>query len=175
MFNLLPDQDKAALRREYNFRRALVYMGGIIAVMTLSLAFLVPVYVITYYKYHSVDVQYNSIIHARDGSEQAYIKDIKKINSLLDVLKDTHDLRSEAIFKLIIDAKQAGVTIIKIGYIRESQINIRMEGVADNRESLRSFTKALSQIKGLKVGELPISEFVRDAHIPFALDMVLTT
>jgi len=174
MFNLLPEQNKVALRKEYNFRRALMYVFGIIAIVIVSIGFLIPAFVVAYYRYHSAQIQYDSVAHSRDGSEQVYIKDIKKTNSFLTAFKDTQDPRSVEIFKLIADNKPVGVRINQLGYVRGVTIRIHIEGVADSRDSLRLLTKKLSQVKGFQVGELPISEFVSDSSIPFSLDITFT-
>ncbi len=173
MFNLLVESEKKILRKEYAWRRSIVYLLGLVGVVFVSLILLIPVYVVSYYKILSANIAHDTIIDKEHPTEQSYIGDIKRINGLLTVLKDTPTISTADLVEKIVDARPRGIKLISIAYTKSDSIVLKLEGIAGDRDGLRAFTKSLSEIQGFTVEELPISDFVRDTKIPFTINIAV--
>ncbi len=78
-------------------------------------------------------------------------------------------------FNKIIENKNKNIVINKLsfGYLKKSEKQFFVSGVAKNRDGLVSFIEDLKIKAGFSNIESPISDFANDENIPFTLNIKL--
>ncbi len=172
MINLLPVQKKKELRTSY--RMNLTTTAGVFA--ALLGAFSAAVAGIVYWGYtmeHDIVREWMTL--AREGEEAAYVEEIKEeldeMNAtvaLLSHVYEPHTLVYERIFLRIADAR-TGVSVRGIAYDAEKEGGvIHVHGIADTREDLVGFARAL-EAEGFSGINIPVGSFISEYDIDFSL------
>lgn len=173
MFNLLPPNEKKILKKEYNARRAFVYVISVGALFVVSACLLVPLYVVYNNKLKSAEIQYDSLLHAQNNVKQSYADGIRHLNVLLTLLNAPEATSTLSIIGQVVAARPGGIVLSSISYSAGSPASIEIGGIAASRDSLYAFTNALGNVQGFSVGVLPVSEFVKDSDIPFSITITI--
>lgn len=179
MFNLLPENLKNKIKKDYNLRRAVVVFAFIIFLGATFLVFLFPSWIVSIYKEEQFSLQAkNSNQSTLEGDVNVVALNIKKINSELRTVDTAFGNRKVIpTINIILSKKTKSISIKELTYKSEDPTNVTVfiEGVSATRGSLLAFVKSLEETKAFKAVNLPISNFAKDKDIAFSINLILET
>jgi len=183
MINLLSQEEKDNLRKEYHFRLATVSLAGVVFVVAASFVALYPSYSVLNSKY--------DLLVKDSGGERA--KDQKtKEEDIENLVKDTNvkieKWRDSAgtthaweLSSHILNARTSGVYLTGLVYdnalqkselikgVAPSSSRFTLSGKASTRSSLLSFVEALKKKPFFSLVDLPISSLVNETNLDFTI------
>ncbi len=175
MFNLLPENLRNAVVKEYHLRLTIVVMVYVILIQVSFLIFLFPSWLVSFYKekdFSSQSDELNKSLSTLDISSTTSF--IKSFNTKIGIINDSLEYPK---FVPILDdvlAKKTGTIRITGMYYTVNSINsgtLTLEGIGDTRESLVSFSDSLKTIGYFKKVDLPISNLAKDKNIDFTISI----
>jgi len=183
MINLLPPLIKSKIRREYKARLAIVALLLLFVTILIGTVLILPSLLLNLVKEHSgaerimlaqelIPVEKNIEIenNTRLTNKKISILSQKDVNIVL-----------LPVINSILEKKPAGISITAFLYesaaadSSEEEILQKMlvKGFASNRETLTSFADGLSDLPNFSNIDLPTSNFVKSADIPFIITAFL--
>lgn len=175
MINIVPEQQKEVLKKEYEYRRAVVFCGLVIFILMVSLILLIPSYFLTNIRAKEVSVELEKSKQALN--EELPPEDVMK--ELAVAVHHANDLKPftkpVSVYDLmrIFESKPAAITITQIAFTDRTsgQPQISLSGRAQDRESLTAFGRALeSRVEFARV-DLPVSNFAKESNIDFSMNI----
>jgi Tfp pilus assembly protein PilN len=178
MINLIPIEEKKKIRKDFYYRLLIVFLILFVFLAFVSLVAMVPAYVTSVDKKISInkklEIQKNEVMPEIDQQAQIAIKDLDNRLGLLEKARENKYVFSKKVIDEIISKKVSGIKINRIFYENDSlegrKVNIT--GLAQNREQLLLFRRALENDSTFKNVDLPISNFVKGQDIQFNLDLI---
>lgn len=178
MINLIPIKEKKEIKKDFYYRFLIVFFAMLILLIFISLIAILPVYFVSYEKKISInkklEIQKNETMPEIDQKAQTAIKNLNARLDLLEKARQNKYVFSEKVIKEIVHQKVSGIKINRIFYennsLESKKINIM--GLAQNREQLLLFRKALENGPFFKEVDLPISNFVKGRDIQFHLNLI---
>lgn len=172
MINLLPTQKKKDVRMLYRIQMVTAASVFFAALGLFSVAAAGVAYWGTHMEYQVVQ---KWVEVAKKGEEAAHVEQITEelddMNTILHLLSHTfepHRLLSQRIFVRIADLRE-GVVIHGLSYERKEDGGmVHVRGVADTREDLVFFARAL-ETDGFAGVDIPVGSFVSESDIEFSL------
>ena len=177
MLELLPKNQKKALKREY-FRRILVVALLLLsAVGASSLVSLSPSYFLSLEKEKIVAKKFEEIEKSRKTTmdDKEFQFDIKNLKEMVDLLNPSEKIISIGDFIAnIVNNKNYGIKIygITANYYKKDKYQIIVNGNATSRDMLKSFVENLQGNGLFENIDLPISNFTKIANIDFNITLV---
>ncbi len=175
MFNLIPQDLKEEIKKDYKLKRLILIFLFIIFVEVSLLIFLFPTWLISFYKEKDVVSRSKEIKDASLGNTASEtINTIKSLNSKLGAINNTLEYpKLNPLVKYILSKKTSFISINRIVYTRkgETAATMNLGGVSATRESLLSFVKSLEDGKVFKKVDLPISNFAKDRNLNFSINI----
>lgn len=188
MSNLLPEQYRKTLVREYKLRRLIVVTWFVFILSLISLAFFVPAFVFIKIDESLVGLQDNKSASAPTDAVGNETKNVSKTLAELDrASKIARELGSNpvafSVYEVmrVLQFKPPSIRINEVAYVNKqtvavddggsagSKIVVTMKGVADTRESLTVFGKFLAARPEFENVDVPISSFTKTTDIDFSL------
>lgn len=174
MRNLLLQQDKKIIKREYKLRIVIIVSMFVFFAIFIAVTLLIPSYVISVYKNETARTYAGIIkkkIEKREQGELGLVlnQTQNKIN-LLGVEKNQNTLTE--IFKNILEEKSNGIKIYKLSYKKEDKddfYKVAILGEALNREKLLQFKTNLGKEESFSEVVFPISNLASDKDIDFSI------
>lgn len=175
MHNLLPQDYKKEIRREYRLRWIIVLLmfsalTGIVAIVAL-----VPSFILSQTKYSSINGQREAV------TSTLQVQNEKETIALLESAKRKADLISESskntslikALELLVAHKRSDVRIIEIrfGVLAGDGRPVTLIGTADSREALVAFSRSLQNDDALSSVALPVSNLAERTDIDFSLNV----
>ena len=175
MRNLLSQQDKKAVLKEYKLRIIIVILVFIFFTMFIASALLAPSYILSDYRYNIInahsEIIKNSIKKREQGDFGLILRNTQDKLELLSVKKE--DILLSKIFEEILEKKSSGIKLIKFSYKKSQNENkdgqIIVSGLASGREMLLRFKKDLEKQENFSEVVLPISNLASDRDIEFSI------
>jgi Tfp pilus assembly protein PilN len=173
MRNLLLEQDKKNIHREYLFRLGVVYFLFLFTTVVIGAVFLLPSYFLSETKEASVrertSIIEQSIAIREQEARSGLLVETKQRLELLSFKRSNSAVTGT--IQTIVTHKPAGVSISQFLYTkqREGQSTLTIEGFAKQREDLLAFRKALEQEREFQNVELPISNLAADRDVKFTI------
>lgn len=158
-------------------RLGIVFVGFVIVIVLVSIAFLVPSYIAV-----SVDekVKKDELVQltgSRDPELEKISTIIQSINKSLGVFSEPlmYTSFSNDIIAPILNEKTEGITIYEFYYTAIDQTNktLSIRGDAVSRENLLTFVGQLEKTELFDKVDLPISNLLRGDDVAFSLDLKL--
>lgn len=180
--NLLPEEEKKNIRREYLFR------FFTIASYFLALSFLLGAFaVFPYYLSARTELDrtsekaetLNTLNVSVSTTTEKTIADFSQFSDrikLLGPVADSQNFVPIMVLKNILDVKPKGVKVTSFSYIGGAEvggIKIVILGLASDRDSLLLFKKELSATGDFSLIDLPVSNFSEKTDIEFTLTLAL--
>ncbi len=175
MFNLLPENLRNRIKKEYRFRLAIVVLSFIILSQVSFLIFLFPSWLISFYKEKDFLVKSDEIsktISALDvASTTSFIRNLNEklvnINEAMDYPKMV------PVFDSILGVKSSAIRLEGIFYSATDSNSavVTINGMSDKRDSLVAFTESLRKIEHFNKVDLPISNLAKDKNIDFTISI----
>ena len=176
MFNLIPEEKKKKLEKEYTLRlsaTATIFLGSICLV---ALILLIPSYVISNSRLKEAQKKNDALISALSLSNTKSATDVlKTISADSDALKGTLQYPALAsLIETIATSKPEGIVINSIDFSSGSSPDtVTLGGVASTRDSLVAFSGLFQSNPLFQNASLPISDFAKDRDIDFSLTLSL--
>ncbi len=180
MINLLPEEDKNLIKKEYSRRLGLVIGIASFIFICVAIIFLAPSYFLLSSEKNISREQISLALQRFDRENAQKIEtEITDFNAELVSFSQKEEglaLISPDI-RQILKARSNSIKIEGISYQRKgaSRPNgvISLRGTADNRNSLLSFMKNLEAAGGVKRVESPASNLLKENNISFVLIITL--
>jgi len=178
MINLLPKEQKKALKHEYEIRLFSVICLAVAILGIFATILILPSYFFSNSK--EVLVEKSLEDFNRDNPE-IKVADLDKvytdINSKLKTLDSSwpNDILIDETFKDLLSTVPKGITVTQFLYNENADGGklFEIHGQASDREVLQSFKTVLEQDARFKDIVLPISNFVKKTNIDFVLSFAL--
>lgn len=177
MFNLIPDNLKADIIREYAGRRLIVWFAGFTLLCVSLFVFLLPTYIYVFFEEKNLLSQSELL---KDSAQ------FKKADDVVKVITETNEqLRVVAsvpytttpisALEKVITAKNPPIRIADIEYSQSpnGSSTISVRGVAGTRDSLRQFVASLEAVDVFTAATLPVSNFAKDKDIEFSISVTV--
>lgn len=171
MINVLPQEQKRVLKKEYFIRLLSTYFFLITILALVSTALLLPTYTLSKSKESLLE---NELIKFdKDNPDlstdelEKVILDINSKLALLDSMGSESEV-SHGVIDRFLKIEKKDISIDKIFYIYgEEKSTLEIVGLAKNRASLNNFKTALEDSGLYENIDLPISNFVKPNDIDF--------
>lgn len=177
MLNLLPQEQKVILKKEYANRRLIVWLGLVICVLTISLVLLAPSYFLTRIKAEEVRTQLESAKQSLDAEmpPAEIVAELEAAVRHADALKPLVKPQSLHELLQIFESKPNTIRITALSFRGGSNGKsiIELKGKAADRESLTGFGRALEGRTEFEMVDLPVSNFVKEKDIEFSMVVTL--
>lgn len=175
MFNLLPENLRERIKKEYRFRLTIVVLSFIILSQISFLVFLFPSWLISFYKEKDFIVKSDEIsktISALDVASTTSF--IKVLNERLLNINDAMEYpMMMPIFDSILSVRSPSIRLSGIYYTASDSNSavVTISGMSDKRDSLVFFTENLRKIESFSKVDLPISNLAKDKNIDFTISI----
>jgi len=173
MRNLLLEEDKKKLRKEYLLRVSVVTLTFLFFSFVAGTIFLFPSYIISRAKEdvirNQIEIIEQSISVREQEAKVAVLIEAKEKLNLLVTQDD--QLSVAAVFEIIVRARPEGIQLSGLfwGERKKARSELVIEGVAARRETLLSFKNALKEEELFETVDLPISNLTSDKDIDFSI------
>lgn len=175
MRNLLTNQSKRLIQKEYRIRLAVLSSLFLSASLVIGGVFLIPSYLLSESRKISIENQAYLVEQSpalqEDGSLSAALR---LAQEELDVLSSTKDkkLFSERL-EDIVQEKPAGISLTSFTYIvlDDRKSSMTLSGKARTREDLLSFEKKLKNNPDFNSVEFPVASLAKDKDIGFSITL----
>lgn len=176
MFNLLPENEKRNILREYNFRRAIVLTAFLFALGVIACVSLFPSFLLSSAKIIEEEAQLASIkksdtFQEADRLNASLIETNLKIQSLKPLNNEQYivDVIGTVIAKKN-DAIRINGFLFKRGNGKDTG-SLTVSGLTRDRESLSAFVRELEKEPLFTKVVLPISNFTKDRNAEFSIQI----
>lgn len=178
MLNLLPQNYKKELRREYLYRFFIMSAKLFSLVVISGAVMLFPLYLFTNLRYSIIE---NKLVNVKASTEAkdknavlAVIKDLEKKTAVISLVsgeEPTQYLQYLNAFKL------PGISITTISYVKKDAKTkqISIGGVAKSRSDLTALWKKAKAVSWVTSSDMPLSDFVSDKNIDFTITFNATS
>ncbi|OGG47469.1 hypothetical protein A2671_00755 [Candidatus Kaiserbacteria bacterium RIFCSPHIGHO2_01_FULL_49_13] len=175
MTNLLPEEEKRALEREYILRLSAVCLGMATGVVLIGIAGLMPAFLFLQEKRVALETQVQAVDEylKTQGTERvtAEFRSISSKVAILDVLRKTID--TPEFIDGIIAARPSGVTLTGVVLSQSGAVGkITLEGFAARRTDLATFVETLQNTKHFTSVDFPISNLADSENLTFSITAV---
>jgi len=174
MTNLLPIEYQKKIKREYAARLIAVSLFFLSGVLIFSAALLLSSFITVSAARESLS-SYGSVLSSGQSSPEERKAALSEIKRKMNILS-SEDGVSVARDIIAAAARKSGrISLRGFHYSSsgEEGSTMRISGVAPDRESLRSFSRALEDERLFGDVEVPISNFVRESDLEFSLTLVV--
>lgn len=177
MINVLPEQQKNKLKKQYRIRLVSTYffLFGILSILTTLL--LLPTYILSKSK-ESFFIQELVLLEKENPnlSLNELQNIISDINNKLFLLDGVHDsMVTQDVINKFLEIPSTNIEIYKIFYTKPADNTqfIEISGIAKDRASLSAYKSSLEKSGLYKKVDLPISNFVEKTDIGFNIKLEL--
>ena len=175
MFNLLPNQSKKIILKDYLVRRYSIIFMIIVFVQVWFVVLLLPSLVTSYFKEKDLSYQVELIKESDVSKDASVISDlIISTNTKLSFYEN--DFSYPQIIPILENLLSYKSSLVKFtDFMYEASSNssakISIRGNASTRDSLVSFVQKIEESGLFKEVDLPISNLAKDRNIDFAINL----
>ncbi len=172
--NLLPEQERAVLRREYYFRLAIVGSAFLFFCLVIGIMLLIPSYILSSGVQESLQERVELLSKSSSASLSAEVdRKRAEIASRLSTLSErAMGYAPTALIEGVVGTRPSGIKMDRLSIVKSgSGTFVTVSGVASSREALVSFRRTLEKVSLFATVELPLSDLARSQSIPFTLRM----
>lgn len=178
MFNVIPQEEKKILQKEYNTRRLIVFGVFIVITLVISLILLFPSYLTSRINHQNTLMSLESIREelTKDDVHVATPEEIAALRAKISVFNSSKDnVLVQELFSTIANRRGSQIKILEMSFARgtEGKPAIIVEGNADTRDALTQFARNLQAEPTFSEVNLPISNLAKDKNIAFSMTMSL--
>lgn len=178
MFTLLPETEKKGILREYHMRRAIIAFFFLFALGCVTFIFLIPSHLLSSSRSREIlgrveAVQKSTIVADADEIESKLLA----TNLKLQIFKGGGMERGvSGAFEKVLSYKTASIRIHKVEFRHGEKEGdeIVLSGIAQNRDALSVFVRALEGEPAFSRVIIPVSDFARDLNANFTITIRTT-
>lgn len=174
MFTLLPEQNKKSLFKEYRLRLFTVIFLFLTAFCLISTALLFPSYISLYFERGVLEDESARVgMEIKVKNEKGIVETLARINHTLAAVKPQQSGVLQ-VTKVILDKLPSGISIDRFVYTRgeKADSSLSLQGVAETRSELITFSRELEKQPDFSKVDLPISNLAKQSDVPFTLTVL---
>lgn len=175
MSNLLPQENKEALKKDYRLRVLIVSLALFLVLVVVFIILLVPSYALFVNRSKSVVSQLDQLKNEEESLEaKEYVAKVSETAQQIRILKpgdDTEERRLADKIEIILSNKPGGVFITSM--ISRDGKTFEIRGTTNGRESILDFAKNLEENPLVTYIEAPISNLLLNEDSQFVITIVL--
>lgn len=166
MANLLPQEIKKDLRKEYIRRFIIVSFISVSCVLLVSIISLSPTYIVLNAKKDAINEYKNSLIVKEKDDTTPMMSEMKEDVETLK--KDTFSINIPYnIFTTFFNIKTEDITVTRISFLQKDN-KLQIKGTAANRYSLKDFIDSIGEEEMFfPIENFPYSGFSEPTDLPF--------
>ncbi len=178
MINLIPNQEKKEMIRNFYYRLGTIFFFSIALVMLVGAIALLPSYVLSSMKKNLNNEKLESVkaepTYLADQETEKEISGLDAKLTLLEKAQGRKFIVSERIINEVLSKKIPDVKITQISFEEDKAAakKVSIRGTARSREGLLLFRRALEDDPSFKMVDLPISNFVKGTNIQFNVTLI---
>jgi len=173
MLNLLSDEQKKILKKEYRLRFVTVLLFVLSFFALLSLLALIPSFTLVQIENKILKPQ-KEALKVLNGSNEGTLfeENIKDINNKIRLLSEKELIPSDLITE-VLSYQVRSIKINTIEYLvgEDNKAGIVLSGIANNRESLVEFGNFIEQSGSFYDVDIPFSSFTVGVDVPFTVNI----
>jgi len=175
MSNLLPENLRDKIKKEYKLRLVIVSIIIVIIIQISLIIFMIPSWLSSFYKEKDFSLkneEMSQFLSTLDiASTTSYIKLVNTKLATIDKSLDYPKL--VPIIDNVLSKKTSGIKIDGIYFTVNSENTavLNINGIGSTRESIVSFAEKLRETSYFKNVNLPISNLAKDKNIDFAISL----
>lgn len=181
MANLLPENKKKEIRREFFVRALVLFLTLIFLSICISIGLMFPSYALLDIKQKEAEVQtivFEKTINFDDNN--AAINILKRENLKLNALQTKDEINFTDLVDLIVGKQPSTIRINTFYYDSlvnddKKNIQITIRGVADRRSDLINFVDILEKEDVFDQVDFPVSDLTKGKGIDFSLIILVKT
>lgn len=174
MANILPQQKKSEIKKEYQLRLLVVGLAFVSASAVVTLGFLIPSHILLQSKIKTTNSQISAVkgVFEKENGAQ-YSQEIRETREKITAIEHYKEKRNmENTITAITEKRNAAVYISRISFEAEDGV-VKVSGTAGTREALLSFNNRLKNDSNFETVELPVSNLAENADVPFSITISL--
>lgn len=178
MINLIPNQEKKKMARDFYYRLTVIFILMLSTVVFIAALALLPAYLLSNSK-KNIALQRLELQKAETAPffNEETREIIKQTNKKLDIIETAQNGKfpvSEKVISAVLKEKISSIKIVQISYENNTVEGkkIRISGTAPSRDVLLLFRKTLESSEAFKSVDLPISNFVKGSNIQFYMSLI---
>lgn len=177
MINLIPNQEKKRIERDFYLRLLAVFFSMLTATVVLGCVAILPAYFMSMeYKNLATDklaLQKNTPTPLLDDDVKSKVRDIDTKLTMVENAERGKFIISREVINEILKDVGGDIRVSSIFYNNggEAGKEVLLSGSAGSRESLLVFQQRLKSNKSFTEVNLPISNFVKGSNIDFAISL----
>jgi hypothetical protein len=174
MINLIPEQQKKEIQKEY-YMHGVYYALILIAMLALAgCVILAPSYILSLSKRNAAQFEITSL---KQGETFALAQELKNtiqtINEKLSIFPKKPVL-SSVVSEVVYEVEKVlpqGITLVSIRILSdvEKTRTVEVSGTSNTRDTLLSFVKKLETTERFSNVVLPVSSYAKGTNIPFTV------
>ncbi len=177
MINLLPEQQRKEVRREYFSRLAIVSCLFASLCFLAGTAALLPSFILSRAREAALSDQAAVLRHSVElASATGADKKLQDAKDRLALLSARlREPVPRELLSLLIGQKKNGITLNRFAFARNPSgaVVITVGGSASDRETLVAFSETLRKVPAFTASNLPISSFAQSQSIPFTITVTV--
>ncbi len=178
MINLIPNQEKKKMARDFYMRIVIMFFTVFALALIIGSSALIPSYWLSNIKQKLIAerLSHQSYMPVPPGSQDVLdiAKSLERKFRIIDNAEAKKFIISEQVINKIVSKQIPGIKItditVTVDPIEGRKISIR--GGAISRDKLLNFSQSLSDDKSFKKVDLPISNFIKGSDIQFYLTLI---
>jgi len=174
MINLLPDNQKEMVRREYLRRRLIVIEVFFITLSLFATILLIPAYFASEAKFKSLKEQAGRLAASEtEKASKEMVAEAAEVKRRIGLLEQKV-VKAAPFIAAAIAKKDEKVIIRSISYEHRGETaRIDLRGVAQTRDGLLSFVERLKKESEFDAVHSPVSNLVKDRNIEFMVEIAI--
>lgn len=172
MINLLPKEERKAIRNMYRMRVLVVFMCFVLALEVIAVVLFSP-------SFYNLYVLKNQSIQMLEQKRSGVPRDVEelqqsisRLKEVVDILKTKGEMSATSLMNEIEQEKNPGITVIAYSYDQQSRA-VQIRGKSATRDDLTTFRKHMRDLGKYQSVELPPSTLLKEKDIDFTLRMSL--
>lgn len=179
LVNVLPEEYRHLLRREYLLRVAIVGVGAATVVLIVNGVLLIPSYLYASREVRAYDVAIKQVtLSGATDEEKQMNAELQTLSQQASVLSGLSSIpTASASIRAILAVSRPNVTIETFNYTAANKGKpgtMQISGTANTRQALQSYDTALQGLSFVSSVDLPISDYAKETNIPFTMTLTGT-
>jgi hypothetical protein len=173
MFNLLPEQQKKNLDKEYRLRK--YYIIGCFAASTMlaALIFLLPSYISAKIALNAATTEQSDLQKTVGAQADVSVSALHELKTETDALATATSTPLSSLIRSVIADATANVHIKEMVYEAQPSPSIVLSGVAGTRDELLAFSNSLNKDTAFSSANLPVDDLAADKNSSFSITLML--
>ncbi len=176
--NLLPEDRRRLLTREYYLRFGVVCAAVFVAFMLVAAVLLVPTYIFLVGSSHAKETRLANVTSTLSSVEEVALSDrlTALSNDPATLVALAQKPSASGYIRSVLGISRVGIALTGFTYTptKESpESTLALVGTAQTRDSLRNYQMSLQALPTARSVTLPVSVYAKVTYIPFTITLTL--